>query len=66
MFFASKEAGKDSDVDLMVDFDGPVGMEVVDLVFDLERILGRRVDLVTYRGIRERLFPLIENELQFV
>ena len=53
---ARNEAGNNSDVDLMVEFGVPVGLfEFIDFQMYLERLLGRRVDLVTPDGLRERL-----------
>lgn len=56
----------DSDVDIMVEFSEPVGLEIVDLAIDLEKLIGRRVDLVTRRAIRDRLRPYIERDLVYV
>jgi predicted nucleotidyltransferase len=53
---ARDEASADSDVDLMVEFGVPVGLfEFVDFQMYLERLLGRRVDLITPEGLRQRL-----------
>jgi predicted nucleotidyltransferase len=42
----------DSDVDLIVEFEKPIGMRFLDLIDYLESILGRRVDVLTPEGIR--------------
>jgi len=53
----------DSDVDLLVAFeDAPTFDRFMDLKFYLEDLLGRRVDLVTRRAIREALRTHIESE----
>ena len=50
------EAGATSDVDVLVEFDAPVGLfEFLELRERLERILGVRVDLVTPRGLKPQL-----------
>jgi len=46
--------GPESDVDIMVEFSKPVGMEFLDLAFELEDLLGCKVDLVTRRGVKDR------------
>lgn len=57
------EAGPTSDLDFLVDFEGaPTFDRYMDLKFYLEDLFGRRVDLVTRRGLREELRPLIERE----
>ena len=46
------EAAAASDVDLLVDFDpGRSLMDQAELVADLEELLGRRVDVVTEKGL---------------
>jgi len=60
---ARDEAGPESDVDILVDFPGPPTFDqYMGLKIELEDLLGRRVDLVTRRGLRERIRPFIEKE----
>ena len=40
----------ESDIDIMVDFERPIGIEFIDLADDLEAILKRKVDLATVGG----------------
>ncbi|MFZ5472130.1 MAG: nucleotidyltransferase family protein [Myxococcota bacterium] len=57
------EAREGSDVDLLVDFDGPATFDrYMDLKFFLEDLLGCRVDLITRKGLRPRLRPTVEHE----
>lgn len=52
------EAGPDSDVDVLVDFDptAQIGLfEFIDLQERLTSLLGRRVDLVMRSGVRQQL-----------
>ena len=57
------EAGADSDLDVLVDFGGPARLfGACCLVKSHEDILGRTVDLVTVRGLREELRPAVERE----
>ena len=58
--------GPDSDVDIMVEFSKPVGMEFLDLAFELEDLLGCKVDLVTRNGVKDRYFKYIEPDLKYV
>jgi len=61
-------AGRDamtaeSDVDILVEFDRPIGaFEFLELQDDLARMLGRPVDLVTPAAVKERMRPRIERE----
>ncbi len=64
---ARDEARQDSDVDILVDFQGPATFNgYMDLKFFLEDLLGCPVDLVTRRSIRPRIKARIESEAQYV
>lgn len=50
------EATAESDVDLLVEFDRPVGLfHLIDLQMYLESMAGVDVDLVTKNGLRQRI-----------
>ncbi len=52
-----------SDVDLLVDFEGPASFDAfMGLKLFLEDLLGRDVDLVTRRALKPRLREPIERE----
>jgi len=61
-----KEDNEKSDIDILVEFDQAVGMEFIHLCYELEKILKRRVDLVSRNGIKEKYFREIESELIYV
>lgn len=62
--WARGEQTPESDVDLLVAFDAPVGLfEVAELEEELEALLGTRVDLVTPGGLRPRLKEEIQRDL---
>ena len=53
---ARDEAGPDSDVDFLVDFDRPVGLfEFIEVRLYLEDVLGCSVDMGTQNALREHL-----------
>lgn len=57
------EAREDSDVDILVGFDGPSSSrQYFGVQFLLEDLLGRTVDLVTEKALRPELRPFIEKE----
>ena len=57
------EAGKDSDVDIIVTFDGPAtSNRYFGVQFLLEDELGCSVDLVTDKAMKPELRPFIERE----
>lgn len=52
-----------SDVDVLVEFDGPTTFDrYFDLKFFLEDLLGRPVDLVTEKALRPELAPEVRKE----
>jgi uncharacterized protein len=58
------EARPDSDVDLLVEFEGPTTFDGhMGLLVYLEDLLGCHVDVVTANGLKPRLRPLIDQEL---
>ncbi|MDO8531202.1 MAG: nucleotidyltransferase family protein [Dehalococcoidia bacterium] len=61
--FARDEAGPDSDVDILVEFERPVGLfTFIRLQQYLEGLLGRRVDLVTPDALKQRMRSHILRE----
>lgn len=64
---ARGEARADSDVDVLVEFDGTATFaRFMDLKALLEDTLGARVDLVTRAALRSQLKPRIESEARRV
>jgi predicted nucleotidyltransferase len=61
-----EDFGPESDVDILVEFDGSVGSRFIDLALELEAHLGRKVDLVSRKGIREKYFQEIAQDLHYV
>lgn len=61
--WARGDAREDSDVDVLVEVDPSIGLRFVELGDELERALGRRVDLVSRRAIKPSLWKQIEPEL---
>jgi predicted nucleotidyltransferase len=60
---ARNEAGPESDVDFLVDLEP--GRSLLDLggfLMDVQKLLGRKVDVVTETGLRPRLRPRVLQE----
>ncbi|MDB5222551.1 MAG: polymerase subunit beta [Chitinophagaceae bacterium] len=55
-----------SDVDVLVEFTHPVGMEFIRLSHDLEDILNKEVDLVSKPAIKPKYLKFIEPDLLYV
>jgi predicted nucleotidyltransferase len=60
---ARNAAHSDSDIDILIDFDGPAtSKRYFGFQFYLEDLLGCPVDLVTEKALRPELRPFIEKE----
>jgi len=60
---ARGEAGPDSDIDLVVEYEpGTSLMDHGELIMDLREALGCQVDIVSAGGMRERMRSRVENE----
>lgn len=55
-----------SDIDIIVDFDQPVGIEFIDLAHYIEQHLQKKVDLVSRKGVKDNYFKAIEREIVYV
>ena len=60
---ARDEAREDSDVDILVEFDGPATFDgYFELLRFLEARMGCAVDLVTEKALKDRMRPFIEKD----
>ena len=64
----SRNEGRDddSDVDLLVAFNRPVGMDFFTLAIYLQEVLGRKVDLVTQEALRPVRKDSILKEVHYI
>ncbi|HRH36396.1 MAG TPA: nucleotidyltransferase domain-containing protein [Catalimonadaceae bacterium] len=62
------QATEFSDIDLLVelDYSQPVGLEFIQMQIDLQNLLGRKVDLVSARGLSKYIEPIIESEKKLI
>ena len=54
-----------SDIDIIVAFSKPVGVEFLDLAEFLESKFQRKVDLVSAKGIKPKYFNQIQSEIVY-
>ncbi len=57
---------KYSDVDIIIDFSKPIGVEFIDLADFIEKKINRKVDLVSKNGIKPKYFHAIEKDIVYV
>ena len=55
-----------SDVDILVEFSKPIGLEFIDLAEFLELKIKRKIDLVSKAGVKNKYLTQIENEIIYV
>jgi hypothetical protein len=63
---ARNELTPQSDIDIIVDFDQPIGITFIDLAEYLEIKMKYPVDLVSQKGIKPQYFASIEKEIIYV
>ncbi|MBU3675774.1 MAG: nucleotidyltransferase family protein [Chitinophagaceae bacterium] len=55
-----------SDVDIVVSFNGSIGIEFIDLADFIEKSIHHKVDLISRNAMSERFYSAIKNEIQYV
>jgi uncharacterized protein len=58
---ARGEQNRTSDLDILVEMGKPLGFEFVGLQMDIEKAIGRKVDLLTYKSVHPALKKIILN-----
>ena len=64
--YVRNEQNDQSDIDILVEFKRPIGIEFVDLADLLEKELDLKVDLVSRNGIKPKYFSAIQPEIVYV
>jgi len=64
--YVKNEQRQGSDVDILVEFSEPIGLDFVNLAEELENILNEKVDLVTRKAIKPKYLNYVEKNLLYV
>jgi uncharacterized protein len=64
--FARGEANEESDIDLLVRFSKPIGWAFYGITEELEKALGRKVDLATENMIGKRIRESVFRDLKVI
>jgi predicted nucleotidyltransferase len=64
--FAKGIPTEKSDIDLLVEFEKPIGWRFFSLEIYLEKIFERKVDLVTRTALKEQISSSILNQLRYI
>jgi predicted nucleotidyltransferase len=61
--YARGDQNSNSDIDILVDFSGHIGIRFIKLAHELEDLFNQKVDLVSRRAIKPRYLPFVEKSL---
>ena len=64
--YARGEQNSDSDIDLLVELEKPIGWKFFSLELYLEKIFNRKIDLVTKNALKEQIKESILSKINYV
>lgn len=64
--FSDESNNDNSDIDLLVEFEKPIGWKYFSLEIYLEKIFGRKIDLVTKNALKEQIKDKILKQVQYI
>ncbi|MCW3109402.1 MAG: polymerase beta domain protein region [Segetibacter sp.] len=56
----------ESDIDIMVEFSGDMGYEFIELAEELERLLQKKVDLVSRNALKPHHWDFLKSKMLYV
>ena len=64
--FADNSNSEESDIDILVELERPIGWKIFTLEIYLEKIFGRKIDLVTKNALKEQIRDNILKQVKYV
>lgn len=64
--FSDDSYTDESDIDILVELDRPIGWKIFTLEIYLEKIFGRKIDLVTKNALKEQIKDNILKQVNYV
>lgn len=64
--YARNEQTEESDVDVMIELNGKMGLKFITMANEIEDYLGIKTDVVSKNGIKPNYFIYIKNDLIYV
>ena len=61
---AMDTAGQDSDIDIVVEFDRPIGLKFIEFIEYMEKLFGKKVDVLTKDGIKNIRVKNVSTEIE--
>lgn len=63
--YSRDEANEKSDIDILVEFSEIPGIEFIDLALYLEKVLGKKVDVVSRNAVKPKYYDVIKKDLKY-
>jgi len=66
--FARNEGSKESDVDILVelDYSKQIGLGFINMKFDLEDRLHKKIDIVSSNAVSKHIIPFLDNNKKLI
>ncbi len=64
--FSDDSYTDESDIDILIELEKPIGWKIFTLEIYLEKILGRKIDLVTKSALKEQIKDSILKQVNYV
>jgi len=64
--FSDETFTEESDIDLLVEFERPIGWKFFSLEIYLEKIFNRKIDIVTKNALRDQIKESILKQVNYV
>jgi len=62
--FAKEIQKEDSDIDIIIEFEKPIGLKFVELAEYIETILGKEVDILTPEGVKSIRYNEVVEDIK--
>lgn len=64
--FSDNSNSEESDIDILVELERPIGWKIFTLEIYLEKVFGRKIDLVTTNALKEQIRDSILKQVNYV
>jgi hypothetical protein len=64
--FSDNSFSEDSDIDILIELERPIGWKYFTLEIFLENIFGRKIDLVTKNALKEQVKDQIIKQVKYI
>ena len=64
--FSDNSYSNESDIDILIELERPIGWKFFSLEIYLEKLFGRKIDLVTKRALKEQIKDIILKQVKYV